>query len=123
MSLVGKIRHIPPHEAQGPTIKTARRSQGLTQAQLGRAIAKTQQHVSLLERNERCAAGRTAQAIERALGIRVPLPRMLPEQYALGRLAMRGAWQEAEEEKQRRAAVPQFVVSDAMSPPGGSFPG
>jgi transcriptional regulator with XRE-family HTH domain len=86
---VRKIRHQPPHDAQGPTIKTARESQGLTQEQLGDAIAKTQLYVSLLERNHRSAAGRPAKAIELALSIpTLTLPRMLPEQHALGRQAI-----------------------------------
>ncbi len=104
-----RIRYLPPHEAQGPTIKAARTSQGITQAQLGRAIGKTQPYVSMLEHNRRCAAGRTAQAIERVLGVAVPLPRMLPEQHALGRLAILEARRQAQAQKIREWSMPRLV--------------
>jgi len=104
-----KIRYLPPHEAQGPTLRAARTSQGITQAELGRRIGKTQPYVSMLEHNRRCAAGRTAQAIERVLGVAVPLPRMLPEQHALGREAMRESRRQAQEQKIREWSTPRLV--------------
>ncbi len=97
-----KIRHIPPHEAQGPTIRQARTSQGLSQQQLGQAIGRTQPYVCMLEHNLRCASGRTARALEVALGIpSLPLPKMLPEQHALGRLAISESRRQAAEQKNR----------------------
>lgn len=118
MNPAKKIRHVAPHQAQGPTIKAARTSQGLSQRQLGEAIGVlvgqrrggllihpharpfTQQYISGLERNLYCCAGRTAKALGQVLGIAVPLPRMLPQEHAHGREAM------SHDEKNKRADRP-----------------
>lgn len=137
MNPAKKIRHMAPHQAQGPTIRAARTSQGLSQRQLGEAIGAlvgqrrggllthpharpfTQQYISGLERNLYCVAGRTATALGQVLGVVVPLPRMLPEQHAPGREAIR----QVRDDKNKRPDKPDTPHLVAAYPqPMGFWP-
>lgn len=75
---VPKVRVVPLPE-QGPAIRAARLSRGLSQAQLARLVDVSTRYIKYLEHNTYCPTGIIAARLRMALGIDIPLPPRPPQ--------------------------------------------
>ena len=114
MPLPKWVHELPAHPEQGPTVRAARSGLRLSQQALAEAIGKSQQAISLLELNQRCATAKTARELSEVLGVHVPLPVVDPMFTGAGRRAARKQQRERShlEEAQRLEAEQQAQASE-----------